>query len=50
LGRACREFEPPGEALTGRALSDVVAHYDDHFDLELSEEEAADLVEYLKSL
>ncbi len=31
-------------------LDDVVAHYDAHFDLELSEDEQSDLVEYLKSL
>jgi cytochrome c peroxidase len=31
-------------------LLDVVAHYDDHFDLGLTPEESQDLVEYLKSL
>ena len=31
-------------------LEEVVEHYDEHFDLELSEDEIADLVEYLKSL
>ncbi|HEY6828481.1 MAG TPA: hypothetical protein VI259_16600 [Gemmatimonadaceae bacterium] len=31
-------------------LRDVVAHYDAHFDLKLTEQEARDLVEYLKSL
>jgi len=31
-------------------LPDVVAHYDNEFGLELSEQETADLVEYLKSL
>ncbi len=32
------------------ALSDVVSHYDDHFDLELTTEEQNDLVEYLNAL
>jgi hypothetical protein len=31
-------------------LLDVVDHYDQHFDLELSETEKSDLVEYLKSI
>jgi mono/diheme cytochrome c family protein len=31
-------------------LADVVAHYDEHFDLDLSDDEKADLIEYLKSL
>ncbi|HOB31929.1 MAG TPA: hypothetical protein PKH32_03510 [Verrucomicrobiota bacterium] len=31
-------------------LADVVNHYDTHFSLDLSEQEKADLVEYLKSL
>ena len=31
-------------------LLDVIDHYDQHFDLELSESEKRDLVEYLKSL
>ncbi len=31
-------------------LSDVVAHYDGHFELGLSSDEQSDLVEYLKSL
>jgi hypothetical protein len=31
-------------------LRDVVVHYNDHFNLDLSDREGADLVEYLKSL
>jgi cytochrome c peroxidase len=31
-------------------LNEVVTHYDNHFDLELSETEQLDLVEYLKAL
>jgi mono/diheme cytochrome c family protein len=32
------------------ALSDVVEHYNGHFDLKLSDQEKRDLIEYLKSL
>jgi Cytochrome c len=31
-------------------LQDVLLHYNDHFDLQLSEAEAEDLIEYLKSI
>ena len=31
-------------------LEDVVEHYDDHFQLRLTEEQKADLIEYLKSI
>jgi cytochrome c peroxidase len=31
-------------------LRDVVLHYDDHFNLQLTESEGSDLIEYLKSL
>jgi cytochrome c peroxidase len=31
-------------------LDDVVEHYDGHFDLNLTEQEKGDLIEYLKSI
>jgi hypothetical protein len=31
-------------------LNDVIEHYDNHFDLRLSDEDKADLIEYLKSI
>ena len=31
-------------------LSDVVNHYDNHFQTTLTEQEKADLIEYLKSI
>jgi cytochrome c peroxidase len=31
-------------------LDDVVAHYDKHFDLKLTDKETRELIEYLKSI
>ena len=33
-----------------KALSDVVDHYDNHFNLKLTDKEKRDLIEYLKSI
>jgi cytochrome c peroxidase len=35
---------------SAETLQEVVEHYDQHFDLNLSPEQKADLVEFLKSL
>lgn len=38
------------DLVTPKTLLDVVNHYDDHMDLELTDDDKNDLVEYLKSL
>ena len=48
--RALWQHPPYFHDGSARTLLDVVNHYDDHFDLDLDEDEKSDLVEYLKSL
>jgi hypothetical protein len=52
MGSQIKKWSFLTSGLCGRfaTLDDVIAHYDKHFSLQLSDKEKSDLVEYLKSI